>query len=190
MADGTERLFPRGALIVYREWYGCQLNEDGTQKPDAGLKLDVEKVGAGIKARETSEVINEQMSPADGSMWDEDGGPSLYERMTKINDGKGPRFKKADKSRATGWQQVRGRLNGEDGHPMLYVTEDCIGLLRTLPALQHDEHKPEDVDSDMEDHAPDALRYMCMARPWSTVKKPKAPTGPAPWSLDWVLANG
>jgi hypothetical protein len=26
--------------------------------------------------------------------------------------------------------------------------------------------KPEDVDSDMEDHAPDEGRYACMSRPW------------------------
>ena len=33
-----------------------------------------------------------------------------------------------------------------------------------LPALQHDKHNAEDVDSAMEDHAPDTLRYLCMTR--------------------------
>jgi hypothetical protein len=39
-------------------------------------------------------------------------------------------------------------------------------LIRTLPALQHDDDRAEDVDTDMEDHAPDSLRYACMSRPW------------------------
>ena len=49
---------------------------------------------------------------------------------------------------------------------MLYVFSTCTHLIRTLPALQHDADRPEDVDTDGEDHAPDALRYGCMARPY------------------------
>ena len=66
-----------------------------------------------------------------------------------------------------GWDQLRGRLVGdEDGHPMLVFFDTCIHTIRTLPALQHDEKKPEDVDTDGEDHAPDMVRYGCMSRPW------------------------
>jgi hypothetical protein len=32
--------------------------------------------------------------------------------------------------------------------------------------MQHDEHNPEDVDTDAEDHAPDEARYACMSRPF------------------------
>jgi hypothetical protein len=42
-------------------------------------------------------------------------------------------------------------------------------LIRTLPALIHDEHDPEDVDTDGEDHAPDAWRYGLMTRPKPTL---------------------
>lgn len=181
-SDGTERQVPRGALIRYREWYGC---EPG--KPNTGLKMDVEDVARGIRLREAGETIDEQMSVADPSMWKQDGGPSFIERMVKIDDGKGPRFRPADNSRVQGWQQVRARLNGdEDGLPQLLVTADCLAIIRTLPALQHDEHRPEDVNSDMEDHAPDDLRYACMGRPLSRVKGPRKLTGPAPWTLAWV----
>ncbi len=41
----------------------------------------------------------------------------------------------------------------------------CQNLVRTLPGLVHDELKPEDVNTDGEDHAPDALRYGLMSRP-------------------------
>ena len=68
----------------------------------------------------------------------------------------------ADNKRIPGWDQVRRRLIGEDNKPLLYIFSTCIHLIRTLPALQHDEHNPEDLDTKAEDHAADALRYGCM----------------------------
>ena len=67
-----------------------------------------------------------------------------------------------------GWDQVRSRLLGIDGKPALYEHANCTNLIRTLPALQHDSLKVEDVDSDVEDHAVDALRYGCVSRPWKS----------------------
>jgi hypothetical protein len=55
-----------------------------------------------------------------------------------------------------------------DGKPMLYVFETCRDFIRTVPALQHDEKRPEDLDTDGEDHIADEARYMCMSRPWTT----------------------
>ena len=56
-----------------------------------------------------------------------------------------------------GWDQLRARLEGNvDGQPMLLLFSTSRDLIRTLPALQHDDARPEDVDSDMEDHAPDS----------------------------------
>lgn len=189
LADGSERRFPKGALIRYREWYGCERDEAGNAKPDIGLRLDVEAIARGIKQREAGETINEQMSPAGTDLWKVEGGPSFAERMIGIDNGKGPRFKMADTNRVSGWGQVRGRLNGDDGVPMMYVTDDCRDFLRTFPALQNDPHKLEDVDSSAEDHIGDETRYMCMARPWSTVKAPRVLVGPKPWTLDWILAQ-
>jgi hypothetical protein len=68
---------------------------------------------------------------------------------------------------------MRGRLIGdEDGLPMLAMFSTCRDSIRTIPALQHDADKPEDLDSDMEDHAADDTRYACMSRPW--IRKPPA----------------
>ncbi|RUX96159.1 terminase, partial [Mesorhizobium sp. M7D.F.Ca.US.004.01.2.1] len=49
--------------------------------------------------------------------------------------------------------------------------DTCIHTIRTLPALQHDEAHPEDLDTKQEDHAADETRYACMSRPWTG--KPK-----------------
>jgi hypothetical protein len=65
-----------------------------------------------------------------------------------------------------GWYQLRARLIGEGGRPGIYVFSTCADTIRTLPALQHDAGRPEDVDSQAEDHAADEVRYACMSRPW------------------------
>jgi hypothetical protein len=66
-----------------------------------------------------------------------------------------------------GWDQVRARLIGNAmGQPLIFFFNVCRDGIRTLPALQHDLDKPEDVDTNSEDHAPDEIRYACMSRPW------------------------
>jgi hypothetical protein len=191
--DGSERMLPAGALVRYREWYGCMKNEDGTSKPDVGLRLSPEQIGLGILKREAGEKVDEQLSVADPSMWGQNGGPSFIERMIDCdpkNPKMGPRFRQADNSRPPGWQQMHSRLAWEDvddGEPMMYVTTDCLDWWRTVPALQHDPLKMEDVNSKMEDHAGDETRYACMGRPVSRVPKPRVFTGPAAWSLDGII---
>lgn len=48
---------------------------------------------------------------------------------------------------------------------MMYVFNNCKAFIRTIPLLQYDEHKPEDLDTDGEDHVADEVRYFCMSRP-------------------------
>lgn len=164
-----EGLIPRGALIQYREWYG-------SSAPNVGLKLTAEAVADGIKERQApGEKID--LSVADPAIFAENGGPSIAERM----GARGIYWVPGDNKRVAqvgaigGWDQVRGRLVGIDGRPMLYSFSTCAALNRTLPALQHDSLRPEDVDTDGEDHAPDMCRYVCMSRPWTapTTQKPK-----------------
>ena len=66
----------------------------------------------------------------------------------------------------SGWMAVRARLKGNGEHPMLFVFSTCVALIRTLPLLQHDPDRPEDLDTTMEDHAADELRYACLSRPY------------------------
>jgi dTDP-D-glucose 4,6-dehydratase len=59
-------------------------------------------------------------------------------------------------------------LKGEEEHgvPMLFFFSTCEHTIRTVPALQHDEMRIEDVNTKGEDHAGDETRYACSARPW------------------------
>ena len=70
---------------------------------------------------------------------------------------------------------MRARLRGDGERPMLYVFDTCIDFIRTVPMLQHDAERPEDLDTAAEDHVADEARYACMSRPWIAAKA--APTG-------------
>jgi hypothetical protein len=74
-----------------------------------------------------------------------------------------------------GWDQLRSRLVGDGERPGIYFFSTCRDTIRTLPALQHDLAKAEDVDTESEDHAPDEIRYACMSRPYvkQVITKPE-----------------
>lgn len=167
---------PRGAIVRYKELYGAQKDLNGYTVPNMGLKLTVEEVAARICRMERLEPKNEEGRPkiayrvADPKIFSEDGGPSMAERF-----GAKPyylNFSPADNKRVGrngmmgGWDTLRARLRGEEGRPMIYFMDNCVEAIRTLPAMQHDESNPEDVDTDGEDHAPDEIRYACMSRPY------------------------
>jgi hypothetical protein len=174
-------ILPRGCIIRYREWYGMVPN-----KPNTGLKMHAEMVGAGLWQREKQEKVG--YGVLDPAAFSEDGGPSIHERMMKgsgknTNGGFNIIFRPADNKRVPargamgGWDQMRARLVGDDdGNPMIVCFSTCVDSIRTIPALQHDDTRPEDLDSDMEDHAADDWRYGCMSRPWArTVESPAVP---------------
>ena len=171
----------RGAIIRYREWYGAS-------GPNIGLKLTAEEVARGIKAKEAGDTI--AYGVLDPAAFAVDGGPSIAERMMK----EGVAFRRADNKRVSqrgamgGWDQMRARMKGgEDGRPMLYVFDTCRDFIRTVPALQHDPDKPEDLDTSAEDHVADEARYACMSRPWVPAQAEEA----KPDRLDLqVLPNG
>ena len=48
---------------------------------------------------------------------------------------------------------------------MMYIFRNCKAFIRTIPLLQYDEHRVEDLDTDGEDHVADEVRYFCMMRP-------------------------
>lgn len=164
---GPSRI-PRGALIRYREWYGCQ-----PDKPDTGLRLETELVGRGIIER-TPKDEKITYGVADPSIFSEDGGPARSEIFGRLQ----LHYRPADNKRVGkngaigGWDEMRQRIAGLDGVPMLYVFSSCRDFIRTVPTLQHDPMKAEDLDTSSEDHIADEARYACMSRPWTPPMRP------------------
>lgn len=190
LPDGSFLRLPRGAMVRYREWYGCEVG-----KPNTGLRLTDEQIADGIIAREQGEVV--EYGVADPSIFDSSGrGPSRAEVMMKYRpkwaegkkDFRPLHFKRGENKRVPGWSQMRQRMrpdygDGEDGLPFIYVFGTCVDSIRTIPNLQHDKTRHEDLDTDMEDHCADEWRYACMTRPMPK-QLPKVIVKPHPHSMD------
>ena len=168
ISDGTEApdggYFPRGSTIRVSEWYTCQEDERGGIKPNVGLRLDNALLGAGIAQRSYGKQWSGCV--ADPSIYRTEGGPSIYDQMRDgaRKAGHVMVFNRADNSRVPGWALMRERLsNSIDRYlelPGLYVFDTCEHWIRTVPVLQRDLKKPDDIDTDAEDHAADDTRYL------------------------------
>lgn len=65
---------------------------------------------------------------------------------------------KAKVHEALAWEKLAARTNP----PRLQIFSSCVNLIRTLENLPLSETRPEDVDTDADDHCYDALRYGLM----------------------------
>ena len=169
------RVLPRGALVRYREWYGRSPASGGRgRRAPPGQRLTPRVVAAGILARERAngEAERIDVSVADRSIFSTDaGGPTIADRLAAA----GVRFTRADNTRVgrfggrdgvlTGWGQMRARILGRDGVPILYVFDTCADFIRTVPVLRCDPMRLEDVDTHAEDHIADETRYACLTQP-------------------------
>lgn len=109
-------------------------------------------------------------SVADPSLWKTyqgDTGETIQETFMKPPN-RLPMLA-GDNNRESGWQRIRELLKlRPDGNPTLIIHPDCRYLIRTLAAAVSSKTNPEDVDTHIDDHALDALRYGAMSRPAPT----------------------
>lgn len=159
--------------FVIREYYTW------TGTPDVGNKLhhiaqaekirEIENTDPNLKGRNILGV-------ADPAIFDKSRGMSIADDMAKA-----PNYviwHPGDHNRMPGKLQVHYHLAfDDDGEPMLQFFTNCKNIIRTLPELCYDETNIEDVDSSLEDHAYDALRYGLMENP-ITPRANKLPTMP------------
>lgn len=69
----------------------------------------------------------------------------------------------ANNNRIEGARRFREYIKWDKFHESKFrVWSTCKNLIRTIPALIHDDHNNEDVDTEGEDHAYDAVRYGLM----------------------------
>lgn len=145
-------------IFVYRELYTQRITADIF----ARKVLDAEQ----------GEYI--RYGVLDSSTWARRGdiGPSIAETMIL----EGCKWRPSDRSprsRVAGKLEIHKRLRPDEGtgYPSLFILDNCVNLVRTLPMLPTDKNNPEDVDTHAEDHAYDALRYGCMSRPIHPIKQ-------------------
>lgn len=163
----------QGVLYRILELYGC------TDTPNEGVKWEPSRIFAEIKRIEEEHPYLRGLlveGVADPSIWDASRGVSIADVAAK----QGVYFEPGDNKRIPGWMQMHYRLQFDDnGFPMIYVFDNCKAFIRTIPLLCYDEHKPEDIDTDGEDHVADEVRYLCMRNPLSPPRK--EPPMPKPY---------
>jgi len=162
----------RGDLFRFNEWYGQEGDED-----NVGMRLASTEIAEGIVQRIENMDLMGRVYPgvADASIFDQwEPGKTVAGDMKS----RGIRWLAADKSKGSriqGWQQIRKMLKAakptktEDGNyiresPGLFVSDNCEHFLRTFPILSRDKKNPDDVDTNIEDHIADEVRYRCRAK--------------------------
>lgn len=148
-----------GILYQILELYGCTGTPNDGVRWSASQQFDrvveIEREHPWLKGKRIQGV-------ADPSIWDGSKGISVAEEADKHRLW----FEPGINDRIPGWMQIHERLKfDENGKAMMYIFDNCVNTVRTFPLMMYDEHKPEDLDTDLEDHISDMIRYMCMARP-------------------------
>lgn len=151
---------PEGNVYVYRELYKTGLLYEDLAKEIVTMTPDDEVISYWV---------------ADPAIWAKQGsnilaGAQIMEDVYKKLTGKPLRLVKGDNDRKQGWDTVRqylkpqGQLDGTV-RPRIQFFDTCPNIIRTLPEMVYDENNIEDLNSDLEDHGPDSLRYGLRTKP-------------------------
>ena len=144
---------PDGSFVVYRELYGS-----GLTAFEQAMQIRALSAGETYKG-----------SVGDPAMWASNREGRKFKSVSDQYKEMGVPLTKAVNERLAGKERVHQYLDwdeprdGDDGYPpRLTVFKTCVNLIRTMPLLVRDTNHLEDVDTDTEDHAYDALRYGLM----------------------------
>ncbi|MBC8184295.1 MAG: Terminase-like family protein [Bacteriovoracaceae bacterium] len=166
-----------GRLYLFDEWYGCEEAEtkNGIRLPDSdiAIQLKMKEQHPAFFAR-GRDIIRYTGHDSFSKKPDYKGGgqgKSTAEIFTEHDI----HLIKADPNRLLKIRQFRERLktpvnskNEPTGDmPMLLVYDTCHHFIRTIPTLQTNIKKIEDINDKhpVEDHCYDSVTQICMARP-------------------------
>lgn len=163
-----------GRFIVYRELY-INPEEGDTPLNDRQQAVRISEMTPNYE-----KMMATYMDP---SMWatkSTNDETKPFTSTAEIYQQNGIDPTRANNDRLDGKRRVDRLLgNLPDNKPGLLIFRNCSNLIRTLPELVFDETHVEDVDTDQEDHAYDALKYLTTP---ATDKKPqKKEPKPNPW---------
>lgn len=149
----------QGRMIRYRELYYCHPTEMNT-----GMKKTAEEVAKESWNYAIFDGVTEMV--ADPAIWGPNqlnkDGRTIAEEFESV----GWKMEKADNDRINGWAMLHTMLKSEteEGLPYLQVFDTCTAFIRTIPMMLPSKLNPEDIDTDLEDHCPDEVRYAIMSR--------------------------
>lgn len=150
-----------GRVYVYRELYVRGLDVD-----QIALEINRLSVGEQYEYSVADPAIFAKMGFVDAF-----GGQTIAESFAR----NGVMFLPASNRRIDGWGLMHQYLRWDDKtKPKIQYFSTCEDSTRTIPSLIHDEIRPEDVDTDGEDHAADVDRYFLMSLHERSSPKPKS----------------
>lgn len=196
--NGRAVKYPYGTLFVIGEFYGCDTEQHNTglkmsatnvaktvKDIDQAIIDDshhVSNIGeinfiAGIA--ENHRWVNP--GPADNAIFNKDDEQiSIADKM----ESQGVEWTQSDKSpgsRVGGaaliCEMLESALEGADSQsgiperPAIYFFDNVRGIISRFPILSRDTKKPDDVDTEQEDHDYDALRYRVTAKSRQPVRE-------------------
>lgn len=148
-------------LYLIKEYYGCN------GEPNHGIMINPYEIAKNIRDIESHDPMlkgRQIYGIADPSIWDESRGESIARMMEKS-----PNFvfwRPGDNTRLPGKMQFHYRLAFDRyGECLFQVFDTCRDFIRTFPMLVYSERHPEDIDTEMEDHEYDMVRYVLMDNP-------------------------
>jgi hypothetical protein len=170
-------------VFRFAEWYGWN------GQPDHGMRLTDSQIAEGIIEREFKLGLRDPETGMEREMIYRLAGPDCFSKKPDYKGGgqgkstaevfseprivhelmcEGIILSPGDPSRELKVRQFHERLRVKDGEmPMMLIYDSCKHFIRTIPLLQQDELKPEDVDTKMEDHVYDEACHILMNRPLS-----------------------
>lgn len=138
---------------------------EGRDLGDGHDGLIVSEAAKAVKSLAEGRTITAYLAPPD--LWNarQETGKSVADIFAEH----GVYLTKTSNDRVDGWMAVKEWLKVrecEDGvkRPRLRFFPNCRNIIRTLPLLQYDERRPNDVSNTPHEltHAPDALRGFCV----------------------------
>lgn len=156
--EGEYKSAPKGSIFYVAEIYGADSD-------DRGIKEEPTEIAARI--RTVDESLNAvgykiHPGPADSSIWNKDRGESIASIFTRC----GINWVKSNKtpgSRVIGLQLMNQMLYSATQDtpetPYIKFFTSCPAIARQLPNLQRDKKRPEDVDTNGNEHSWDQCRY-------------------------------
>lgn len=153
---------PAGRIYVYRETYGTRMTA-----MDQAYQIRLASAGEKYFT-----------SVGDPAMWASQREGQRFQSVADQYGEIGVGLLPATNDRLAGKSLVhRSMEHGEQAPSVLQIFRTCHNLVRTLPLLPVDPHKPEDVDTTAEDHSYDSLRYGLQAAHWLETAKRQKPQG-------------
>ena len=151
-------LSPDNVDYMIMEWYGCgkEANEGIHMTADQQFSeiSRIERTHPWLKGKRI-------FGYADPAIWQRESNGHMIAETAERH---GVYFEPGVNDRINGWAEFHNRLWFDDqNQAKFYVFSNCKDFIRTIPSLQYDEHKVEDLDSEGEDHDADACRYGFMA---------------------------